>query len=186
MTEANWAMLQRLLTADYARMSKQLERVTGSPDIANEALQDTYLRLAQGGEIAGQLQSPKKYLFMMALNSARKILRRDRSRSRYIEMVGMFDPDILDETPNPEREAGARSDIQVVRAVLETMPERRRAIFVLALFDELPLADIAKRHGIGLRMVQIELKKARDEIFSRFQGLNVVDFASVSPNGSED
>lgn len=184
MSEATWAMLRRLLESDYARINRQLERVTGSAEVADEALQDTYVRLSQGGEISAPVESPQRYLFIMALNAARKILRKDRSRSRYIELVETLDPYLIDDSPGPDKEAYARSDIQAVWSVLQTMPERRRAIFVLALFEELPLADIAERHGIGLRMVQLELKKARAEIFARFQGDNVIDFANGRSEGS--
>lgn len=186
MAEATSALLRRLYLADYARIRKQLQRVTGSADVADEALQDTYVRLAEGRELPAAVNSPSKYLFMMALNSARKILRKDRSRSRYIETVETFDPDIADEAPGPDIEATARADIVAVRAVLATMPDRRRAIFVAALFEEMPLQDIADRYGIGLRMVQIELKKARQEIFARFQRANVVDFATGRRDGSEE
>lgn len=186
MSEATWALLRRLFVSDYARMNKQLERLTGSADLADEALQDTYVRLAQGGEISDHLANPQRYLFKMALNAARKILRKDRSRSRYIEVVELLDPDIADDAPGPDKEAYGRADIRAVKAVLATMPERRRAIFLLALFDDVPLTEIALRQGVGLRLVQIELKKAREEIVARIEGLNVIDFASGTREGSQD
>lgn len=180
MSEATWALLRRLLVSDYARLSRQLQRLTGSADLADEALQDTYLRLAEGGEISDHLASPQKYLFKMALNAARKILRKDRARGRYIEIVDTLDLEVADEAPSPETEAFARAGIDAVKTLLAAMPERRRDIFVLALFDDIPLGDIARRYGIGLRMVQLELKAARAEIEARLMGANVVDFATSS------
>lgn len=186
MTEATWTLLRRVYLSDYPRIRRQLQRVVGSTEVADEALQDTYVRLAEGGQITEHVGSPKKYLFMMALNAARKILRRDKSRSRYIEVVEKLDPDIADDAPGPETTATARADVSAVRGVLATMPDRRRAIFIAALFEEVPLHEIADRYGVGLRMVQIELKKARQDIFERFKGANVVDFAVGGPNGSEE
>jgi RNA polymerase sigma factor (sigma-70 family) len=186
MSEASWALLRRLFVSDYDRMNRQLARLIGSADLANEALQDTYVRLAQGGEIGAQLTSPHNYLFKMALNSARKILRRDRSRSRYIEVVELLDLNVADDAPGPDKEADGRADIRAVKAVLATMSERRRTIFLLALFDDVPLTEIADRHGIGLRMVQMELKKAREEIVARIEGMNVIHFANGRRDGSDD
>ncbi len=182
MSEATWSLLRRLLVRDYAHLGKQLERLTGSADLADEALQDTYLRLAQGGDIKEHLESPNNYLFKMALNSARVILRKDRQRKRYIDLVELLGFDVADDSPGAEAIIDGRSDVTVVKTVLATMPDRRRDIFLLALFDDVPLPEIAQRHGIGLRMVQIELKKAREEVADRFMELNVVDFASARAN----
>jgi RNA polymerase sigma factor (sigma-70 family) len=186
MSEATWALLRRLLERDYSRYSVKLTRLTGSAELADEALQETYVRLAQGGDIKDHLENPGSYLFKMALNSARVILRKDRQRKRYIDLVDILDIDAVDEDPSPEAVVDGRSDIAIVKAVLATMPERRRAIFLLALLDDMPLTEIARRHGIGVRMVQIELKKAREEIADRFTRLNVVDFASARANALND
>jgi len=185
MTEATWALLKRLFLTDYAHISRKIERLTGSADLAGEALQDTYLRLEQGGEIADHLVSPRNYLIKMTLNSARKILRKDRARSRYIQLVEQFDPDVSDDAPRQDRALQARSDLRAVKAVLSAMPERRRAIFLLALFDDVPLADIAQRYGIGLRMVQMELKAAREQIVARMEGSNVIRFAGPDRDALE-
>jgi RNA polymerase sigma factor (sigma-70 family) len=185
MSEATWALLRRLFVDDYAWFSRKLERLTGSAELAEEALQETYVRLAQGGEIRDQLSSPQNYLLKMAINSARKILRKDRVRGRYIDLVELLGIEVADDAPGADRIVHAGRDILAVKAVLATMPERRRAIFLLALFDDLPLADIAQRYGIGVRMVQIELKTARDEIIDRMGGANVIDFANARPEGSK-
>lgn len=185
MAEATWALLKRLFVTDYATMSRKMERLTGSADLAGEALQDTYLRLEQGGDIADHLVSPHNYLLKMALNSARKILRKDRARSRYIQLVDQFDFEVSDDTPRQDREVQAHSDLNAVKAVLTGMPERRRAIFLLALFEDVPLADIAQRYGIGLRMVQLELKAAREQIVATMEGSNVIRFAHPDRNASE-
>jgi RNA polymerase sigma-70 factor, ECF subfamily len=186
MSEATWSVLRRIFVAEQAWLNTKVERITGSADLAEEALQDTYVRLARGGEIRDHLASPKNYLLKMALNSARKILRKDRLRSRYIDVVEMLGVDVADDAPGPDNVAHGRSDVEAVRAVLDAMPERRRAIFLSAFFDDLPPVEIAARHGIGLRMVQIELKKAREEIVTRLIGSNVIDFANARSQGLGD
>ncbi len=184
MSEATWALLRRVFLADYTVLSRQVERMTGSADLADDAMQDTFIRLEQGGDITDHVTSPRSYLRQMAFNAARRIVRMNRARSRYFELVELFDAEIPDDSPGPEQQIDAQFDLLALRALLESLPARRRSIFVLALLDDVPLSEIARRHHIGLRMVQLELKKAREEIITRFRGLNVVDFASVAPDAS--
>lgn len=183
MSEATWALLRRVFLSDYARIAKQIEVLTGSADLADDAMQETYLRLAQGGDI-DQVASPQGYLRQMVFNAARKIMRTNRVRSRFIDVVETLDLEIPDETPGPERQIDARSDIVALRAMLASLPARRRNIFILAMIDDVPLAEIAERHRLGVRMVQIELKRARDEITARFRETNVVDFAKARADAS--
>lgn len=184
MSEATWALLRRVFLADYTVLSRQVERMTGSADLADDAMQDTFLRLEQGGDITEHVASPRSYLRQMAFNAARRIVRMNRIRSRYFDLVELFDTEIPDESPGPEQQVEARFDLLALRSLLESLPARRRSIFVLALMDDVPLSEIARRHHIGVRMVQLELKKAREEIITRFRGLNVVDFAPAEPDAS--
>lgn len=184
MSEATWALLKRVFLADYTVLARQVERMTGSADLADDAMQDTFLRLEQGGDIADHVASPRSYLRQMVFNAARQIIRTNRVRSRYFDLVELFDTEIPDETPGPDQQVDGRMDLLALRSLLETLPSRRRSIFVLALIDDVPLAEIARRHHIGVRMVQLELKKARAEIIARFRGLNVVDFAATAPDAS--
>ncbi len=184
MSEATWALLKRVFLADYSVLARQVERMTGSADLADDAMQDTFLRLEQGGDIADHVASPRSYLRQMAFNAARQIIRMNRVRSRYFELVELLDTEIPDESPGPEQQVDGRFDLLALRSLLETLPARRRSIFVLAMMDDVPLAEIARRHHIGVRMVQLELKTAREEIITRFRGLNIVDFAKAVPEAS--
>lgn len=185
MSEATWALLRRVFLSDYARFAKQIEILTGSADLADDAMQETYLRLAQGGDI-DQVASPRGYLRQMVFNAARKIMRSNRVRSRFIDVVETLDLEIADETPGAERQIDGRSDIAALRDMLRSLPTRRRNIFILAMIDDVPLAEIAERHRLGVRMVQIELKRARDDITARFREINVMDFAKARADASKE
>jgi RNA polymerase sigma-70 factor, ECF subfamily len=179
MSDATWATLRRLFVADYARFRIQLVRLTGSNDLANEAMQDTYVRLERGGEIKDHLESPRSYLFKMMLNSARGIARKDRLRERYIDLADTLDVTVADEKPGPAEIEEARSDMKAMAAILMQMPSRRREIFLLSWFEDMPHPDIAARYKLTVRMVQMELKRAREDIAQRFEKMNIVDFASA-------
>jgi RNA polymerase sigma-70 factor (ECF subfamily) len=62
----------------------------------------------------------------------------------------------------PERIAEGRAEIGVLEAALTEMPERRRAIFMAALIEDLPYRAIAERFGVSVRLIEREVSRALD------------------------
>ena len=122
MSEATWALLKRVFLADYSVLARQVERMTGSADLADDAMQDTFLRLEQGGDIADHVASPRSYLRQMAFNAARRIIRMNRVRSRYFELVELLDTEIPDESPGPEQQVDGRFDLLALLCKAVTNP----------------------------------------------------------------
>ncbi|MEP9360986.1 sigma-70 family RNA polymerase sigma factor [Sphingomonas sp. KR3-1] len=184
MSETTWHALRRLLVRDYALFRSRLARQVGSEELASEALQDTWLRLARGGQISDHLESPRGYLYRIAFNFARGRARSDRRRLEWLDIEEMLDP--VDQAPGPAEIEEGRSDMRAMARALEEMPQRRREIFVLAWFEDLSPAQIADRYGLSPRMIQIELKQAREHIAERLEGRHVVDFAARRSKASEE
>ena len=69
MSNANTTTLRDLLLADYSGIDQRLTRRLGSADLASDVLQETYLRIEAMTDV-GSIQSPKAYLFRIALNIA--------------------------------------------------------------------------------------------------------------------
>ena len=65
MTIDSISSLRTLLLAEYVDFDRRLTRRLGSPDLASEALNETYLRL-EGMRELGPVRSPKAYLFRIA------------------------------------------------------------------------------------------------------------------------
>jgi len=166
MTEMTRAKLRALLETGYAAFRDRLKRRLGSDDLADEALQDAWLRLARGGDV-GVVQSPDNYLFRIVLNVAadrREAESRRLSQAEVHAVIHMSD-DVLD----PERIAQARSEFAALERALEELPPRRRAIFILARVKEVPHDEIARRFQISPRMVEKELSSALDHCAQRLQ-----------------
>jgi RNA polymerase sigma-70 factor (ECF subfamily) len=66
----------------------------------------------------------------------------------------------VDDVIEPSAVLAAQQDIAALSLALDALTRRQRDILVAARVDELPQADIAARHGISVRMVGKELKKA--------------------------
>ncbi len=80
MTDVTLAALRQLLVDRYDDLKARLAHRLGSADLAADALQDTWLRLART-DVVGVVRSPDNYLFRTVLNVAED---QRRSRSRHL------------------------------------------------------------------------------------------------------
>ena len=67
---------------------------------------------------------------------------------------------LIDETPDPERAAAARSEVEALRDALAELTPRRREILLMSRLEGVALRDIADHLEISQRLVEIELKHA--------------------------
>lgn len=165
-TDAARASLRNLLVTNYTSLSQRLARRLGSADVADDALQDTYLRLEQGSDI-GPIQKPTDYLFRIALNIAADKRRAETRKLTAVEVDEILH--VADESPDPARVAEARSDLKILELAFAELPERRRDIFKAVMLDNIPRRDIAKRLGISVRTVDFEVQRALEHGISRLQ-----------------
>lgn len=174
--DTSWKALRTLLVERYDEFAQRLSQHLGSKDLANDALHDTFLRIARGGDLP-PVRNPRGYLFRMAVNIALSRERSERRRLSIIDSDALLEW-IIDDEPLASEVLEARADIQIVQRALIEMPPRRRAIFEAAWVENIPHREIAAQHGLSLRMIQIELKHAAEHIAERLARSSNLDFAS--------
>jgi RNA polymerase sigma-70 factor, ECF subfamily len=181
MSDSSPDLLRQLLLVGYEELKAQLARRLGSVERASDALQDTWLRLEGMAQI-GAVQRPHPYLLRIAYNIALKRQLAER------ETVTLEDAraalNLVDETPDPERVVGAKSEAAVLERALEELSPRRREILLASRVEGISLSKIAIRHGISQRMVEIELKLALIHCGRRLGRKIVQRFGPRSPEGS--
>lgn len=157
MAETTPALLRRLLLASYLDLRNKLRRRLGSPEIADDVLHETYLRVDRMHD-TGPIKSPMSYLLRMAMNVAAD---RRKSQARLLDFIEV--DELLhfgDDTQDPARTSWARSEIEAVERALAELPRRRREIFLASRLDEVPHQEIARRYGVSVRIVEREVKAA--------------------------
>ncbi len=164
MSETTLGALRQLLVDRYDEIKAKLTQRIGSADLAGDALQDTWLRLTLA-ETLGPVRSLESYLFRTVFNVAQE---RRRSERRFLSTVEiqklLF---LVDESPNPEQAAEARSELEALETILSEMPARRRLILLMARMDGLARQEIADRLGVSLRLVSKELSLAHEYCVAR-------------------
>jgi RNA polymerase sigma-70 factor (ECF subfamily) len=159
MADAEWSVLRDVLVRRYDDLLRQLVRRFRSPELAQDALQNAYLRIEQGGEI-GAVAHPQAYIFRMASNLA---LAQKRSERRLLTAADIDAAlDIADDAPNPAQAAETKSELEALDRALVDLPARQRAIFLALWKGHQSPVEIAKRFGLSSRKVYLELKAARE------------------------
>jgi RNA polymerase sigma factor (sigma-70 family) len=164
MTDSSLLVLRQLFLTSYGDLKAKLAQRLGSADLADDAVQDTWLRLNRV-EHVGHVGSPVNYLYRIALNVARDRILSERRYLSSAEIEKMFD--LADETADPTASIEARSELRLVEMFISELPSRQRDILVAARLDGLSRSEIAKRLGISLSLVEKELKSAHEYCLAR-------------------
>lgn len=124
--------------------------------------QEVFLRLAARANGA-EIERVDGYIFQTASNVLTDRVRRMASRNAdahvcYDEAYHAI------EDFSPERVLLAKEQLAMVRSVLENLPDRVRAAFVLHRFEELGYAEIAKRLGVSVSSIEKYISQALKEL----------------------
>ncbi|MGA4475679.1 RNA polymerase sigma factor [Ectopseudomonas chengduensis] len=157
MTEKEQSAMLKLFLASYDELRARLRRRLGSDDLANDILQETYLRVDRM-EQPLDVQKPGAYLFRMALNIAADRRAQDSRLLTGTEIEELMQ--IADEHQDPAVIVSGQSEIRALMQALTELTPRRRQILVASRMDQTSHQEIAQRFDISTRMVEKELKAA--------------------------
>jgi len=135
-----------------AKVRAWLARSRMSQEDIDDVIQEAYCRLSSLDRFEA-VDRPDAYFFSIARN----LLASQMRRARIVQIEAVAEIEALapfDEAPSPERQAGARMELERVRALVAALPERCRRIFELRKIEGLPQREIAERLGVTESMVE--------------------------------
>lgn len=147
------------LTAQIVRWGDTLVRFgaayTGNLDLAQDAAQETFLRLLKWRAHHPDTELQPGWLFTVARHAAIDLLRKHEAtrRSRFLSEISSLPP---------SDEVITRIE---VRRVLSGLPKGDRECLILFYFADLSITEIADQIGVSPSTVKMRLKRAR----ARFQ-----------------
>lgn len=137
-----------------------LKKRTGSHELAEDALQETWLRLAAMEEKLLAIQDRQAFILRVAGNIAVDLLRKEqRHSSRCISDEAVLEA-VADNCPSPETFAIDRDRLRFLVLSLAQLPEKPRAALLLNRCNGLSHSEIAKRLEVSESMVARYLAQA--------------------------
>ncbi|MPS26602.1 RNA polymerase sigma factor [Pigmentiphaga sp.] len=169
MSEEVRILLLEYLSRHYGDLRRRLARHLRNPELADDALHDTWLRVHRLHDQAPVL-NPRGFLLRMSVNVALNNLRSHSSIVPGPEVEALLD--VADQAPGPEQTVGARAEMAALLEIIRRMPERRRDVLLLVRWEGMAQKEVARRLGVSLRTVELELKRANDYCAARMAERN--------------
>ncbi len=140
----------------YAPSVRFCYRFVADEDVAAEIVQDLFVKLWMGREKLNINSSFESYLLRAVRNGAISYINKERSHAETNLKVYSEQTEIVD----PSEELQSKNLEQSYQAVLATMPEKRREVFLASRFDGLKYAEIADKLGISVKTVEAHMSAA--------------------------
>lgn len=130
---------------------------------AEDGVQDVFFRLVRRADLLDDVGSVEGYLFTAAAHVATDAVRKGkRQRSFYHREFRDGLDGGLDSSP--EEIAEGKEALDLLLVAIDELPERTRAVFILARFEHMNQSEIARRLGIALSTVEKNLAKATSHL----------------------
>lgn len=153
--------MERLFTAQYARVARLLARVVRDEGRAEELAVEVFLKFWQAGE--GVWENPEGWLYRTAVRRGLNELRGEARRRRYEQMVVLLRPG-----KNPEEIQQVNEQQAQVRAVLERLKPRSAELLLLRS-EGLSYAELAGALEVASGSVGTLLARAQEEFRKEYE-----------------
>jgi RNA polymerase sigma factor (sigma-70 family) len=128
------------------------------PNEAPDLLQETFVRVTRRDKLE-TIADPSAFLKQIAVNLVRDFVRRRRNDESCIEFG-----EYLVEVPSNEASIEERMEYdrksRLLHATVEILPPKCRQVFVMHIYDDVPLREVAERMDISDRMARKHLSLA--------------------------
>lgn len=132
-------------------------RLHNAEDVA-DFMQECFLRLLRYVEVHDE-PDLERLMFRIANNLLTDNWRAARAHHER-EHVPLTGVDLVNESPSQERHVAAEQRLARLKAVIDELPPKCRAVFVFSRIEGLSHAEIAEKFGISIKAVEKHITKA--------------------------
>ena len=144
-----------------------LARYVGNESLAEDLLQETFLRAFRALPRFVPQNSFASWLYTIALNAARDYLRK-----RSLRALPAGGEDLAVDHRTPETALQQKEQGDRVARLLKSLPEEERAVLVLSRLEGRKMAEVAQIVGCSLRTTQYRLSSAIDRLSRGMESLD--------------
>jgi RNA polymerase sigma-70 factor, ECF subfamily len=145
-----------LVDAYYARCLRFALHMLSSQGDAEEAVQDTFVRVYRALPTYVEQESFEPWLFRILANRCRTAGARERRRAEFVEYGEV--PDL----PNEGRHDDSIAWREEIDRALSALPAEQREAFLMRHVEDLSYEDMAVVTGAGISALKMRVKRACD------------------------
>ncbi len=139
----------------YKGLSVFANKYVKDIDVAEDIVQELFIKIWKNREQLNVNISLKSYLFQSVYNSCLNHLKHLKIRDNYKKHVSRNDTDELHHDTLVEEELNLR-----IYNSIESLPEKCKIIFKLSRFEGLKYKEIAEKRNISIKTVKVQIGKA--------------------------
>ncbi|HEU4719946.1 MAG TPA: sigma-70 family RNA polymerase sigma factor [Gemmatimonadaceae bacterium] len=147
-----------LVDAYYARCLRFALHMLSNRGDAEEAVQDTFVRVYRALPSYEERESFEPWLFRILANRCRTAGARERRRSEFVEFGE------VPERANDRRHDEAIAWREEIRRALALLPAEQREAFLMRHVEDLTYDDMAIATGAGISALKMRVKRACDAL----------------------
>lgn len=148
-------------------------RITLNPAEAEDVVQETMIKVWNRRDSWQQIDNIETFCLTICHNLAVDKMRRADSQTQTLdEALTAYQAPVA---PSPEEQAVQRDHIQLVRRIIDSLPEKQRSCMQLRDIEEKSYRDIATILGISEEQVKVNIFRARQAIRDRFRKIETDD-----------
>lgn len=164
--QGNKEVFDQIFRCYYASLSQFCRKFVYDKKIAEEIVQEMFVKLWLKHESIVVTNSLKSYLFKAARNHALNYLKHSKYTISSEEFDGL---NVLENTDNSIDELDSTDLKHQIDTIVQLMPPKRRQIFLLSRTNGLKYGEIAERLNISVKTVESHMSKALDQLRKALQ-----------------
>ena len=142
-------------------------RITLNPAEAEDVVQETMMKVWSRREQWEQIESIEAFCLTICRNQALDKTRKMAGTEQSLD-AGEHDAPDHSHTANPEEQAIQQDRVQLVRRLIDSLPEKQRTVMQLRDFEGKSYKEIAAVMGISEEQVKVSIFRARQAIKQKY------------------
>lgn len=147
-------------------------RITLNSAEAEDIVQETLIKIWNRRDTWQEIDNIEAFCFTVCRNLALDSLKKQANRSESLDQQPLEQPDT---TRNPSEQTIQHDQMQMVRGIVDSLPEKQRSCIQLRDFEGKTYKDIALILGITEEQVKVNIFRGRQTIKQRFMQMDQFD-----------
>lgn len=148
--------IERIFKQYYSYICSAVYKIIPDPNLTEDLAQDVFYELWRKREKIEINSSLKAYLKRAAINKALNYI-----RSKKMKFDSDDDAAVINIAVSSSEGSYEAMELQeIINAVIDTLPEKCRIVFMMSRFEEMSYKEIAAKLEISIKTVENQISKA--------------------------